>query len=69
MLYACCYCYCCCCCCCCQYADAVLKCFANSAAILVVSAANSAVFGHSFGAVQACGAALAVGAMLGYTLD
>lgn len=52
-----------------KYADAVLKCFANSAAIIVVTVVNVLFFAHSFDGVQAIGVTMSVIAMVGYTFD
>ena len=52
-----------------KYADAILKCFASSLAIIVVTMVNSGLFGQSIDTIVKLGVVLAIGAMLTYSLD
>lgn len=52
-----------------KHADAVLKCFANSLSIIVVTLVNMWLFDRPLGTLVRGGMVLSIGAMLLYTLD
>mmetsp|Transcript_28450 Transcript_28450/g.48094 ORF Transcript_28450/g.48094 Transcript_28450/m.48094 type:complete len:353 (+) Transcript_28450:154-1212(+) len=52
-----------------KHADAVLKCFANSLSIIVVTLVNVWMFGQPFEAIVKIGILISIGSMFSYALD